>query len=126
VRTLEHGIAILEFDGLPRDSVPMRVVKEALAALPEVRALVCDIRRNIGGLGDVVVQACGHLLEARGPSGLHTHGPSVHRVLSGWQSGCPAQRRIPFVFSHLTNGTDRNGLLGPTAKKVGILPNPSR
>jgi C-terminal processing protease CtpA/Prc len=63
VRMLEHGTAYLEFDAPPGDSVAMRVVEDKLAALPEVRALVFDIRRNIGGSGDMVIMLCSHLLE---------------------------------------------------------------
>jgi C-terminal processing protease CtpA/Prc len=65
VRILEDDIAYLEFDSLPGDSASMAVVEESLAALPEVRALVFDIRNNIGGSGDMVVLLCSHLLEAR-------------------------------------------------------------
>ncbi|MBN1269585.1 MAG: S41 family peptidase [Kiritimatiellae bacterium] len=62
-RMLEHGIAYLEFDGFPGDEASLEAVKEAMDELPEVRAIVFDIRDNNGGSGDMVVLLCNQLLE---------------------------------------------------------------
>jgi len=63
-RMLKDNIAYLEFDGLPGDDASLSFVEQALAALPEVDALIIDIRNNIGGSGDMVVLLCSHLVEA--------------------------------------------------------------
>jgi hypothetical protein len=63
-RILEDNTAYLEFDGLPGDAASLRFVEQSLAALPELRALIIDIRDNVGGSGDMVVLLCSHLLEA--------------------------------------------------------------
>jgi len=62
-RMLEHGVAYLEFDGFPGDEASLKAVKEAMDELPEVRAIVFDIRDNNGGSGDMVVLLCNQLLE---------------------------------------------------------------
>ncbi len=64
LRMLEHDTVYLEFDGLPGDDASLRFVEQALEELPEVKALILDIRSNIGGSGDMVVLLCSHLLEA--------------------------------------------------------------
>jgi hypothetical protein len=63
VRMLEGDTAYLEFDGLPGDRASMKAVAQAMAELPEVQAIVFDLRNNIGGSGDMVVLLCSHLLE---------------------------------------------------------------
>jgi len=62
-RMLENGAVLLEFDNLPGDDGSMASVGEALAELPDVRALIFDLRDNNGGSGDMVVLICSHLLE---------------------------------------------------------------
>jgi C-terminal processing protease CtpA/Prc len=63
LRMLENDTAYLEFDNLPGDSASLSIVEEQLAELPEVQALILDIRDNNGGSGDMVVLLCNHLLE---------------------------------------------------------------
>jgi C-terminal processing protease CtpA/Prc len=63
-RVLDYDTAYLEFDSLPGDSASMSFVEQSLAELPEVRAVIIDIRSNVGGSGDMVVLLCSHLLEA--------------------------------------------------------------
>lgn len=61
---LERGAFLLEFDSLPGDDDSMDAVEKALAELPDVRALVFDLRDNDGGSGDMVKLICSHLLES--------------------------------------------------------------
>lgn len=63
-RILDDHTAYLEFDGLPGDDASLSFVAQSLAALPEVKALIIDIRDNVGGSGDMVVLLCSHLLDA--------------------------------------------------------------
>jgi C-terminal processing protease CtpA/Prc len=42
----------------------MGFVEQALEELPEVKAIILDIRNNIGGSGGMVVLLCSHFLEA--------------------------------------------------------------
>ena len=63
VRMLEHDTAYLEFDGLPGDDASIKAVAQALEELPELKAIVFDLRDNIGGSGDMVALLCSHFLE---------------------------------------------------------------
>lgn len=64
VEMLEHRTAYLEFDGLPGDDPSLQHVEKAIGELPEVSAIIFDIRDNNGGSGDMVVLLCSQLLEA--------------------------------------------------------------
>ena len=74
VRMLQDGVAYVEMDAMPGDSVSQRVVREALAALPEVRAVVLDLRWNVGGSAAMVRLLCSHFLDA---------GELLYRVRAG-------------------------------------------
>jgi len=63
-RMLEHDTACLEFDGLPGDDASMEAVRQALVELPDMKAIVFDLRDNIGGSADMVVLILSHILEA--------------------------------------------------------------
>ncbi|MGD9402387.1 MAG: alpha/beta hydrolase domain-containing protein [bacterium] len=63
-RMLRHETAYLELDGLPGDDESMAAVEQAITELPEMEAIVIDLRDNNGGSADMVVLLCNHLLEA--------------------------------------------------------------
>ncbi len=90
LRMLRHDTAYLEFDGLPGDDASMEVVTEALKELSDMKAIVFDLRDNIGGSADMVVLLCSHILEANsllctfsgrsggGPMEIRTAAPERH------------------------------------------------
>jgi len=63
LKRLEHDVGYLQFDGLTGNREALEAVTRRLVALPDVKALVVDIRENIGGSGDMVSLLCSHLLE---------------------------------------------------------------
>ena len=86
-RMLRHGAAYLEFDGLPGDDASMEAVTQALADLPDVKAVILDLRDNIGGSADMVVLLCSHVLEVIGA----TLGLEIEATQDGFElkgDGC--------------------------------------
>jgi hypothetical protein len=63
-RMLEGQTAYLEFDGFPGDDASLKTVAKAIENMPEMHAVIFDLRDNNGGAGDMVVMLCNHLLEA--------------------------------------------------------------
>lgn len=90
-RMLEHDTAYLEFDGLPGDDESMAAVAQALTELPEMKAIILDLRDNNGGSPDMVVLICNYILEAN----------SLLCTLSGRSGGLPAELRTKSPERHL-------------------------
>lgn len=136
-RMLEYDTAYLEFDSLPGDSASMSFVEQSLAELPEVSALIIDIRSNVGGSGDMVVLLCSHLLEAgtflyeysdrsdnppgemKATSSGRTFGPEVPvYILTGGTTMSAAE-----ALAYILHDYDRAAIVG---QQTPGMANPSR
>ena len=89
-RMLRHDTAYLEFDSLPGDDASMEAVAQALMELPDMKAIVFDLRDNIGGSADMVVLLCSHVLEAN----------SLLCTFSGRSGGEPVEIRTTAPERH--------------------------
>jgi tetratricopeptide (TPR) repeat protein len=136
-RMLKYDTAYLEFDGLPGDDASMAAVAQALAELPDTKAIVFDLRQNIGGSADMVVLLCNHILKANSllctfsdrsggsPTEIRTTAPQRHFgteipvfVLTG-EATISAAEALAFILQDL----GRARVIG--ARTPGMA-NPSR
>jgi hypothetical protein len=135
-RILKHDTAYLEFDGLPGDDASMDAVAQALRELPDMKAIIFDLRQNIGGSADMVVLLCSHILEANSllctfsdrsgatPTEIRTTAPQRHFgteipvfVLTG-EATISAAEALAFILQDLGRarviGAQTPGMANPS------------